>query len=489
MLEELLRAAAESGLEPDLDLRKREFRLRFEKGADPGKAPAVLYPLLAALEENFLVTVAGAPACLLPDAAEHFTWPLGARGPFRRAKACSACALKGRCPGVNKTWAGATGLLRPVLPCPAELVLELNKECNLACRACFGRSGEQLPLKTAETALREAAALGVKSVRFTGGEPLLHPGLEKLLRLSRKLGFYTLLNTNALLFSAAKARSLAGLIDNALVSLPGVDEAGHAAGSGKTGLFGAKLAAIKRLRSAGVKVVRAGTVVSGPLVKDFGRWHKAVKSLGFDLWELYRPMMSEEALAAAPEFRVSGSDFAELAKKLFPARRSGPGGKKAGTRTVLANPVPFCALPAAARPFSLGARFDDGWTRLVLDASGVYKPSYPSKVFLGRTLAGAWKHPFLKKIRSAAWLQAECRRCAMLPVCLGGSRFQAAAAGSVFGADPWMATAPGGVRVVRGFAPRTPKRWKPLRRVPPARRGPPIRKVFAKQNPGQPSAI
>ena len=138
MLEELLRAAAESGLEPDLDRRGREFKISFKPGADAERARAVLYPLLAALEVNLLVTVSGAPTCLMPDAFEHFTWPLGARGPFRLIAACSRCALGGRCPGVNRAWAGAAGLLAAVLPAPAELVIELNKSCNLACRACFG---------------------------------------------------------------------------------------------------------------------------------------------------------------------------------------------------------------------------------------------------------------------------------------------------------------------------------------------------------------
>lgn len=438
MLEELLRTAAGNGLEIDLDQRARKFRIEFRPGADPDKARSLIYPLMSALEESFLVTVSGAPACLMPDAFEHFSWPLGVKGPFKLIKACRHCSL-GRCPGVNAAWTGAAGLLKPVLPAPAELVIELNKNCNLACRACFGRSGEELPLKTAEKALREAAALGVKSARFTGGEPLLYPGLEKLLRLARKLGFYTLLNTNAVLFTPTLARRLAGFIDNALVSLPGVDEAGHAAGSGVAGLFGRKTAAIKRLRASGVKVVRAGTVISKPLIKNFGGWNKVVANLGFDIWELYRPMMTAEALAAAPEFKISRKDFTGLAKKIALAPHFGPGtGKSAGAfRLVLANPAPFCALPAAARPFALGARFDDGWTRLVLDASGAYKPSYPSKKFLGKTLAGAWKHPFLKKTRAGAWLPLKCRRCFMLSSCLGGSRFQAGAAGSVFGEDPW----------------------------------------------------
>lgn len=429
MLERLLAAAAESGLELDLRRREREFSAAFGPGADPEKARAALYPLLAALEENYLVSIAGAPACLMPDAFEHFTWPLGARGPFRRIKACRRCAISGRCPGLNAAWVDRG--LKPVLPAPAEIVLELNKKCNLACRACFGRSGEELPLATAEKALREAAALGVKSVRFTGGEPLLYPGLERLLRLARKLGFYTLLNTNAVLLSPARARSLAGLVDNALISLPGLDEASHAAGSGRAGALAAKAAAVKRLRAAGVKVVRAGTVASSQAIKNFSRWREAAGALGFDLWELYRPMMAAAALEEAPEFDLSRREFLTLAKAVAAQPR-------AGVRAVLANPAPFCALPAAARPYALGARFDDGWTRLVLDAAGAWKPSYPSREFLGAGLARAWAHPFLKKMRGTGWLPKRCRTCPMLQVCLGGSRFQAGEAGNIFGPDPWM---------------------------------------------------
>lgn len=430
MLERLLRAAGAAGLDLDLRRREREFAAAFGPGADAAKARELLYPLLAALEDSFVFTVSGAPPCLMPDAAEHFSWPLGARGPFRRAAVCARCALKGRCPGLNRAWARC-GLLAPVLPAPAEIVLELNKKCNLECRACFGRTGEELPEREAARALRAAASLGVKSARFTGGEPLLYPGLERLLRLAKKLGFYTLLNSNAVLLTPARARALRGLVDNALISLPGADEASHAAGSGRAGTLAAKAAAVKRLRAAGVQVVRAGTVVSKGAVKNFSAWRKAVSRLGFDLWELYRPMMTEEALRAAPEFRVSRKDFIALAKKVAAQPRD-------GARAVLANPVPLCALPAPARTYALGARFDDGWTRLVLDAGGAWKPSYPSKISLGGDLKRAWAHPFLKKTRAAAWLSARCRRCGLLRLCLGGSRFQAERAGDAFGPDPWM---------------------------------------------------
>lgn len=429
MLKELFEAAASAGLGLTLLRRTRELRISFSRGSSPKEAAAALYPLLAAVEDGLLVTISGAPPCLMPDAFEHFTWPLGARAPFRRAAACRGCALKDRCPGISPALLGRFSPV-PVLPVPAEIVLELNKRCNLSCRACFGRTGEELPYARAGKALREAAKLGVRNARLTGGEPLLYPGLGRLLRLAKKLGFYTLLNTNAVLFTAAKAKEFRGLIDNALVSLPGADEASHAAGCGRPGALRLKKDAVKRFRAAGSGLVRAGSVISKGLIKDFSRWHAAVGRMGFDIWELYRPMMAEKALAGAPEFRISRKDIVSLARKL--AAQSGD------TRAVLANPVPFCALPAAARPFALGARFDDGRTRLVLDASGSYKPGYPSRKFLGGGLAKAWTSRFLRKTRGSAGLPRACRACRMLCVCLGGSRFQAEAAGDIFGPDPWM---------------------------------------------------
>lgn len=429
MLEEIFRAADAAGLGLDLRRKERELRVSFPAAAGPAAA-GPLYALLAAVEDSLLVTVSGAPPCLMPDAFEHFTWPLGERGPFRRVPACRACLMKGRCTGLSRDWAGKFRP-GPVLPGPAELVIELNKNCNLACRACFGRTGEVLPRPAAEKALREAARLGVKSVRFTGGEPLLYPHLKGLLRLSRRLGFYTLLNTNAVLFSPARAKELKGLIDNVLVSLPGADEASHAAGCGRKGALRQKAAAVKRFRAAGAELVRAGTVISKDLIAGFGRWHAAVGRMGFDIWELYRPMMTVKALKDSPEFGVTRTEMRVLA--------AGVAASSGSCRAVLANPLPFCSLPPAARPRSLGARFDDGWTRLVLDASGRYKPSYPSRRFLGASLSAAWRHPFLLKSRSGAWLPRKCRACRMLCVCLGGSRFQAEAAGDIFWPDPWMA--------------------------------------------------
>jgi len=79
-----------------------------------------------------------------------------------------------------------------VTPRPYVLVAELTYRCPLRCAYCSNPVAAQpdAPLATADwrRVLGEAAALGVVQVHFTGGEPLLHDGLEALVARARELG-------------------------------------------------------------------------------------------------------------------------------------------------------------------------------------------------------------------------------------------------------------------------------------------------------------
>ena len=76
---------------------------------------------------------------------------------------------------------------------PPRLMLELTCRCNYACPYCYCLWHEfpqlkQNVLHTAQwkTVIEEAAARGVGSFLFTGGEALLHPGAQQLLDFTRK---------------------------------------------------------------------------------------------------------------------------------------------------------------------------------------------------------------------------------------------------------------------------------------------------------------
>ncbi|MBA2934238.1 radical SAM protein [Sphingomonas sp. CGMCC 1.13654] len=84
-----------------------------------------------------------------------------------------------------------------------KITIAITAHCNLRCQGCkYGRDfmpGAQLPLETVRALLEDAAAAKVPAVRLYGGEPLLHPDVVEMVRLSRELGVGCYMTTNALI--------------------------------------------------------------------------------------------------------------------------------------------------------------------------------------------------------------------------------------------------------------------------------------------------
>ena len=83
------------------------------------------------------------------------------------------------------------------------LALSITGRCQLACTHCFASSGPDgthgtMTADDWERLLDEAAAMGVRRVQFIGGEPTLHPGLARLVRLAVEAGMRVEVFTNLL---------------------------------------------------------------------------------------------------------------------------------------------------------------------------------------------------------------------------------------------------------------------------------------------------
>ncbi|MCP9928372.1 GTP 3',8-cyclase MoaA [Cyanobium sp. CH-040] len=151
------------------------------------------------------------------------------------------------------------------------LRLSLTARCNLACPYCLpdGVDPPGLLSSRQRLAVIEAAvALGAGSLRLTGGEPLLHGGLEELIAAAgplRQRGLREIaLTSNGVLLSAERARALrAAGLDRITLSLDGTTGAsvGRMAGAGGADpgerarrgevLLAKVLAAIEHARAAG----------------------------------------------------------------------------------------------------------------------------------------------------------------------------------------------------------------------------------------------
>jgi len=111
---------------------------------------------------------------------------------------------------------------------PRLLVLGVTADCNLRCRYCYARGGEEKAHMSEEVARRAVDLMAERSekfkIQFTGGEPLLNLNLiEKVLRHLEEGGVDALcqVQTNGTLITAEMADRLKGLGMGVGVSLDG----------------------------------------------------------------------------------------------------------------------------------------------------------------------------------------------------------------------------------------------------------------------------
>jgi len=103
------------------------------------------------------------------------------------------------------------------------------RRCNLACTYCneFDHSSQPVPLPEMLARIDKLADLGVMVITISGGEPLLHPEIDEIIRRIRSRGVLATLISNAYLLSPQRIRALneAGL-DYLQISIDNVEPDG-----------------------------------------------------------------------------------------------------------------------------------------------------------------------------------------------------------------------------------------------------------------------
>lgn len=95
---------------------------------------------------------------------------------------------------------------------PEGFTFELTYGCNLRCVHCYNPTHRALPRELPTTAvfaiLQQAADMGVVTVTFSGGEPLVRPDAFEIFHEARRLGFLVSLLSNATQLTATVADAL-----------------------------------------------------------------------------------------------------------------------------------------------------------------------------------------------------------------------------------------------------------------------------------------
>jgi len=151
----------------------------------------------------------------------------------------------------------------------------ITEKCNLACRHCFAtafkaRHGKRMGLEDYRRVAREANELGAVNFSFQGGEPLMHPDLEGIIRAVSPFKNVISVTTNGILLTEKRAARLkrAG-VDIFTISLDSYDSKEHDAFRNKNGAFESSMRGVKAAIEAGCHVT-IGTTLSHHNIKSAG---------------------------------------------------------------------------------------------------------------------------------------------------------------------------------------------------------------------------
>jgi len=123
------------------------------------------------------------------------------------------------------------------------LTWNVTANCNLKCKHCYNNSlhennkNKELSTQKAEKMIEQAIPLGLRSILFTGGEPLLRKDLLKLMKFAKSKKLLVFLASNGTLIDENFIKNYKGIIDKINLSLDGSSPKKHDKIRGLKGSF------------------------------------------------------------------------------------------------------------------------------------------------------------------------------------------------------------------------------------------------------------
>lgn len=309
---------------------------------------------------------------------------------------------------------------------PLGLVAELTYRCPLHCPYCsnpveFTAYRPELTDDQWRDVLDQARELGVLQVHFSGGEPLVRPGLPDLVRHAAAQGMYTNLVTSGVPHGAGAMDALAAAgLEHVQLSIQDADAARSDAVAGTTS-FHHKLAAAQAVRRLGLPltvnvVLHRANIERAPEIVEL-----AVR-LGADRLELANAQYYGWALRNRAALLPSREQIVRLEPVVAAARRRHP---RLEILYVLPDyfeetPKP-CMHGWGSQQLTVAPNGD------VLPCAGAAQiPGLGIENVRERSLAAIWySSTAFNRFRGTHWMPQPCAACPRKDIDFGGCRCQA----------------------------------------------------------------
>ena len=209
-------------------------------------------------------------------------------------------------------------------PLTAQLDIELTERCNNNCIHCSinmpagdgNTSSRELDTEGWKNILRQAPDLGIMTVRFTGGEPLLRHDFPELYLFARRLGLTVLLFTNARLITPQIADLLADIppLEDIEISVYGMKKESYEAVTGVTGSYAEFRNGIQSLLDRKIPFVVKGALLP-PNKNETGE---------FNAWAATIPWMENSPPLCSMFFELRGRRDSAARNRMISKLRVSP---------------------------------------------------------------------------------------------------------------------------------------------------------------------
>lgn len=318
---------------------------------------------------------------------------------------------------------------------PTRVEVELTEQCNLKCKFCYNSQNPLISDKIFDV-IERMHEQGVMEVILTGGEPISHPKFVSILNKCCEYFDKVMVQTNGTLidFDMAQMLKSKGLY-GVNVSLHG-DRELHEKLTLVEGSYEQAYNALTQLTLQGVNTA-SNFVLTTENIVDFPSVIKKLHDIGVNGMTLTR--FTPTGIGADNAYLSITTE--QLVEVLEQADAFLENCSNRSFYVILANSVPYCALPKHLKHYSEYCHF--GASRFYIDINGNVLMCGMSRLQVGNILNESFAE---MKRKSEIYcnhicgldVPDYCRKCANFKMCRGGCRAAALACSNrIDGPDPY----------------------------------------------------
>lgn len=307
------------------------------------------------------------------------------------------------------------------LKAPFYVQFEITDGCNNRCFFCYNEkaktAGDELSLREICRILDEMNEVGVASVNFNGGEPLVRSDFLEMMEYAYYLGFDLHMNTNATLVTDYSAKRIARCMPSICTSILHSDREIHDKATGRKGAYDDVLNGIKLLIKNGVDV-EVNVCTHKGNYNDIYNIGKLASDIGCHALCSTRYILNSSDNL---DILMDAKCTEELVDILLTVRDD-----FRFDTVLLPGPVPFCELSPEYRDklARLNVPCQYGYGLCRISSTGKVTPCTISDDIVGdlrkSSFEEVWSSEKWKKYRELCHLPPNCSVCSDLNVCRGG---------------------------------------------------------------------